>query len=103
MLSNDTHYTSSFSYNPNSVILNFRQWADLAAPSYAGIEYSVVKKGLFSYTVYASQTVSGDNKSSAKQITLSLGSGQTFNDLKIRIYNLYNSYYAAIYGEAYCY
>ncbi|MBD7916325.1 hypothetical protein H9660_14350 [Clostridium sp. Sa3CUN1] len=103
LVASDTHYTSSFTFNSNSVSLNFRQWADLAAPVTAKFEYAVVKKGVFSDTVYASKTVSGDNSSSAKQITLSLGTGQTFNNLKIRIDNLNNKYTAYGYGEAYCY
>lgn len=99
----DYAYTSAFTYNSNSVILNFRQWSNAAASSYARVEYAVVKDGLFSDTVYASKNVAGDNSSSAKQITLSLGTGQTFNGLKIRITNLSTSNETYSYGEAYCY
>lgn len=99
----DTQYTSSFSYSSNYTTLNFRQYTSSSAPVAAKVEYAVVKKGIFSDTVYASQVVSGDNSSSAKQITLTLGSGQTFNGFCIRIDNYNYSYSTTAFGEAYCY
>lgn len=99
----DTIYTSKFSYNANSTTLNFRQYTADSAPVAAKVEYAVVEKGIFSDTVYSSKVVSGDNSSSAKQITLTLGTGQTFDNFSIRIDNYNYSYSTTVYGEAYCY
>ncbi|MBS6504294.1 MAG: hypothetical protein KH415_22285 [Clostridium sp.] len=99
----DTQYTSNFTYNANYTTLNFRQYTGSSAPVAAKVEYAIVKRSLFGDTVYASKLVSGDNSSAARQITLSLGTGQTFNNLCIRVDNYNYSYTTYSYGEAYCY
>jgi hypothetical protein len=95
---NDTykHYTSNFDVTASQVTLNYRQWS---ANGNLGLEYAIVKYGIFVDTVYATGTVRANNEDYANQMSLTCGSHSGVC-LRIKI-NDTNSDSGRSFGEVY--
>ena len=96
-------YTRSdkFKYNSNTITLNFRQYSTSGSRSLK-IKYSVVDHWIFGDDIRASEWVYGENPDYAKQIKLHLGSGETFQNYRIKVEN-YTPASIKVFGEGYCY
>lgn len=93
--------SSKFQYSSNTITLNFRQYATSGLRSLK-VKYSVVDHWAWGDYVKASQWVYGENPGYARQIKLHLGSGQTFQNYRIKVEN-YTPASIRVFGEGYCY